>query len=554
MAVWRADAHRIFVYREYDELDELEAGWAAHFHARVAPLYAQVAPLERALRLRAALEASSEGARDELESGLLYGMLLTPDARRARRMLELLLKVSPPAASRAAKRLALLVEGKCERMSMRSRTRTAALCAWLAELRIARAEIVLLALVRHVRAPRTLTDCWQAARHQAECSCAASLDSRLASDVAAIVEQSVPLLSAHHGLVAALFLALMGWQRALLYEDSARGTQPGVEAVALCARLAAVCSRLWTECEDACALGGRELLRAMQPPVFTPLAAAAAHERSPATLQLFALVRDALLELGTGGRGQLVHESRGWASGPSLVTAALSPPVACRLAFLCTTAFEPGSGARKLLRDWYSVDLDLGGAGELGIPDMVRFLCACVHPTNAMLCSADFMPRWAAIEWLLAHARTEATRSDAAHALFVDWLCYERRAHAGTRQTPQPTPNSQGIMNVEPAVLLLLHWATVSPWRACELLARLNAFSRAFLGTEGGTHALESVCAVWADCLAKGVVTTLEPLLELPRKLDAAPPLPHALPAAVQAEWRQGCLALLAEVAGAMRK
>jgi len=81
---WRADEHRLFAYRELDELDELESRWATHFEAHVAPLYTQVAPRERAAWLRSALEAADHTARADIEAGVLYGALLMPEARRSR--------------------------------------------------------------------------------------------------------------------------------------------------------------------------------------------------------------------------------------------------------------------------------------------------------------------------------------------------------------------------------------------------------------------------------------------------------------------------------------
>lgn len=531
--MWRADAQRIFTYREFDELDELEGGWAAHYHACAAPLFAQVAPSERGSALRAALESPAEGARAATEAGLLYGMLLMPEARRARRVLELLLATSPPAASRVAALLASLVEGKLERMSSRSRARVADISAWLAEMRVGRVELVLVALVRHVCTPLVLVDCRHTASCPAERSSVACLDSQLAAGALRTLELCAPSLGEQHGLAAALLVALLQWQRALISELGARGAQADGGASALCAQLAAACARLWADAEGAaCASAGPDLLRAAQPPAFAQ-PTAAAHAGVRAALELMATIRSSPRLRADGAPPGA--RAGGWASAQSLATVCVPPPAACRLAFLCTRGFEPGTGARALLRGWYAADLDLAAGGEASVGCLVRYVCACVRPTNAMLGSAEFMPRWALLEWLLAHARSEAARAESAHALFADWLRYE------------PRPDS--IMGVEPGALLLLHWATVSPWRACELLARLGALAAALCGAEGPARALESVRALFAHCLQLGVLTTLAPLDSLPRRLDAAPPPPHELPVEVQAAWRAGCLALLPTIA-----
>jgi hypothetical protein len=237
-----------------------------------------------------------------------------------------------------------------------------------------------------------------------------------------------------------------------------------------------------------------------------------------------------------GGRGS---EAARLAACELLARVSVAPAAACRLAFLCTTRLEPGSGSRKFVRLWAAGDLELAGRGALGVSALVRYVVTCVRPSNEMIgAPALYSPRWAVVEWLLAYSTNEVVRSEAACALFADWLTFAEGDGAAARS----------VMGVEPALLLLLHWAHASPWAACELLARLRELTVSFWGPTGRERALCSVEAALGRCLELRVASSLEPLRTLAARLEpAALGTLEPAAAAAHARWRHECLALLAE-------
>ena len=68
------------------------------------------------------------------------------------------------------------------------------------------------------------------------------------------------------------------------------------------------------------------------------------------------------------------------------------------------------------------------------IPELIRFICCVIHPTNEVLAS-DVIPRWALIGWLLSLCQSNpVVFTNAKLALFYDWLAYN--------------PESDNIMNI----------------------------------------------------------------------------------------------------------
>ena len=68
------------------------------------------------------------------------------------------------------------------------------------------------------------------------------------------------------------------------------------------------------------------------------------------------------------------------------------------------------------------------------IPELIRFICCVIHPTNEVFAS-DIIPRWALIGWLLSLCQSNlVVFNNAKLALFYDWLAYN--------------PDSDNIMNI----------------------------------------------------------------------------------------------------------
>ena len=68
------------------------------------------------------------------------------------------------------------------------------------------------------------------------------------------------------------------------------------------------------------------------------------------------------------------------------------------------------------------------------IPEIIRFICCVIHPTNEVLAS-DIIPRWALIGWLLSLSQSNpVVFNNAKLALFYDWFAYN--------------PETDNIMNI----------------------------------------------------------------------------------------------------------
>ncbi|XP_027192827.1 uncharacterized protein [Cicer arietinum] len=80
---------------------------------------------------------------------------------------------------------------------------------------------------------------------------------------------------------------------------------------------------------------------------------------------------------------------------------------------------------------------------ETVIVDIVRFICCAHHPPNEII-QSDVVPRWAVIGWLLTSCRRKNyVEANVKLALFYDWLFFDERV--------------DNIMNIEPAILLMVH-------------------------------------------------------------------------------------------------
>ncbi|KAK3255931.1 hypothetical protein CYMTET_34911, partial [Cymbomonas tetramitiformis] len=102
-------------------------------------------------------------------------------------------------------------------------------------------------------------------------------------------------------------------------------------------------------------------------------------------------------------------------------------------------------GHQNRYQKWYHQRHLQGGEKEAEslVPDLIRYICCCFHPSNEIL-QSDILPRWAVIGWLLMCCKTRpGAEASAKLALFFDWLFFN--------------PKTDSIMNVEPALLLMVH-------------------------------------------------------------------------------------------------
>ncbi|KHN00940.1 Integrator complex subunit 3 [Glycine soja] len=117
----------------------------------------------------------------------------------------------------------------------------------------------------------------------------------------------------------------------------------------------------------------------------------------------------------------------------------ISPEMETQLRFLLTD-IKLGHHRRHQL--WFANKFLNERDKEFLIVDIVRFICCAHHPPNEII-QSDIFPRWALIGWLLTCCRKKHVEESVKLALFYDWLFFDERMDS--------------IMNIEPAILLMVH-------------------------------------------------------------------------------------------------
>eukprot|EP00736_Rhodelphis_marinus_P008747 Rmarinus@m.27157 len=133
--------------------------------------------------------------------------------------------------------------------------------------------------------------------------------------------------------------------------------------------------------------------------------------------------------------------------------------------------------------------------------DCIRFICGYFHPPNQILAS-DIVQRWALIGWLLKCRKSTFAGADCHFSLFLDWYLFD--------------PFRDSIMDIEPAILLLIH----SLPRYAEVTRGLLSFLMDLPGKFAqGTRKdaiLRGMTTAFKYLVRKGVVSSLQPLWKDP--------------------------------------
>lgn len=117
----------------------------------------------------------------------------------------------------------------------------------------------------------------------------------------------------------------------------------------------------------------------------------------------------------------------------------ITPEMETQLRFLLT---HVKFGHQKRHQMWFARKFLGEPDKETAIVDIVRFICCAHHPPNEII-QSDVIPRWAVIGWLLKCCRKNYVEANVKLALFYDWLFFDERV--------------DNIMNIEPAILLMVH-------------------------------------------------------------------------------------------------
>lgn len=117
----------------------------------------------------------------------------------------------------------------------------------------------------------------------------------------------------------------------------------------------------------------------------------------------------------------------------------LTPDMETKLIFLTSSV---RFGNHKRYQDWFQRQYLQTPESQSLRCDLIRYICAVIHPSNEVLCS-EIIPRWAVIGWLLTTCTSNVAASNAKLALFYDWLFFDAE--------------KDNIMNIEPCILVMYH-------------------------------------------------------------------------------------------------
>lgn len=121
------------------------------------------------------------------------------------------------------------------------------------------------------------------------------------------------------------------------------------------------------------------------------------------------------------------------------LTSRITPEMEMQIRFMLT---HVKMGSQRRYQTWFTQRFLSTPESETLVCDLIRFICCVHHPTNQVL-QSDIVPRWALVGWLLKCCKNHHLEANARLALFYDWLFFMSK--------------TDNIMNIEPAILLMVH-------------------------------------------------------------------------------------------------
>ncbi|KAG2401898.1 uncharacterized protein HKW66_Vig0190650 [Vigna angularis] len=175
----------------------------------------------------------------------------------------------------------------------------------------------------------------------------------------------------------------------------------------------------------------------------------------------------------------------------------INPDMETQLRFLLTSI---KLGHQKRHQVWFAKKFLNEPDKEFVIIDIVRFICCAHHPPNEII-QSDIVPRWALIGWLLTSCRRNHVVANVKLALFYDWLFFDERVDT--------------IMNIEPAVLLMVHsipkYVDITHALLEFLLHLVDSYD-----VERKSVLVKGVSSAFQLLVRKGVIRSLDVLISCP--------------------------------------
>ncbi|KAI5056128.1 hypothetical protein GOP47_0029649 [Adiantum capillus-veneris] len=179
------------------------------------------------------------------------------------------------------------------------------------------------------------------------------------------------------------------------------------------------------------------------------------------------------------------------------LTSRLTPEMEAQIRFMLT---HVRMGSQQRYQAWFAQHFLTSSGSETLVCDLIRYICCVYHPTNQIL-QSDIVPRWAILGWLLKCCKSQHVEANAKLALFYDWLFFMR--------------NTDGLMNVEPALLLMVY----SIPKYTDITQSLLEFLFSCMEYYDPQRKDLILCGVTASVdilIEKGVVQSLKPLFSSP--------------------------------------
>lgn len=154
-------------------------------------------------------------------------------------------------------------------------------------------------------------------------------------------------------------------------------------------------------------------------------------------------------------------------------------------------------GYEKKHLQWLKAKYFSTPESETLVCDLIRFICCCIHPTNAIL-SSDIIPRYVVIGFLLRLVKANHMASNAKLALLYDWFFYTSK---------------DNIMNIEPGILLMVHSIPKYPIMTVSLVEFLVSITDSYY-PEQKELLRQGIRTSLKTLLSKGVVPNIQSVLQ----------------------------------------
>jgi len=159
-------------------------------------------------------------------------------------------------------------------------------------------------------------------------------------------------------------------------------------------------------------------------------------------------------------------------------------------------------GMHMRYQEWYKAEFLSFEMSDHILPFLIRFIVTNFHPDNDMLRSG-LVPRWIIIAWLLKLCRSPQSLDGCRCSLLIDFFFFE--------------PTIDRLMNLEPAILLLVHSLKHDPAVSLSILEFIiweaERYEAMDISLKGKIR--PSITAAFNECLQKKVIRSLAPVLEM---------------------------------------